>query len=379
LYYFREKGRHLQLQDIGLLPFGINVDSERLVVAKSISKAAYLQATWTPPVLDDRMKLTVGGRYTRDEREASRDLSVTGFPIDVGVANNQEFSNFSPAATLAMQWTPQTMTYAKMSKGYKAGGSAEGSPDFTATYGPEKVTSYEIGLKSQLFDRILTLNVAAFRNEFDDLQLDFVADPVDASVVATSNAGKATVAGFELEVVFQPVADLDFIASYTYLDPKLKSIRAPAGTNFDPALNPASPVQVGDDVTAYFVLPFLPENALSLSADWSFLQLRAKAFSAHVSYKYQEAFFAMAGAGPIVPGRDFYRNGSTRILDARLTLTNPLSNGKEVELSLYGKNLTDDRHKDFVIGTGTALDGYFSQAAPYSEPRTIGIEGRLAF
>ncbi|AMN47923.1 hypothetical protein ACG33_12605 [Steroidobacter denitrificans] len=379
LYYFREKGRHRQLQDIGLLLLDTSVDGDRLVAAKSTSKAVYLQATWTPPVLEDRLKVTVGGRYTRDERDATRDLRMNGYPVDVGVANDQKFSNSSPAVTLAMQWTPQTMTYVKMSKGYKAGGSAEGGPDFTATYGPEKVTSYELGLKSQLFDRMLTLNMAAFRNEFDDLQLDFVADPSDVSVVATSNAGKATVSGFELEAVLQPVADLSFIASYTYLDPKLKSIHAPAGTNFDPALNPGSPVQVGDDVTAYFVLPFLPEQAFSLSADWQFLQLGAKAFSAHASYKYQESFFTMAGAGPIVPGRNFFRNDSTRLLDARLTLTSPLASGKMMELSLYGKNLTDDRHKDFVISVGTAIDGYFSQAAPYSEPRTIGIEGRFKF
>lgn len=379
MYYFREKGRHLQFQDILLLPLDVTVDSNRLVLAKSISKAVYMQATWTPPVLEDRMKLTVGGRYTRDDREASRNLLVTGFPVDVDVANDQEFSNFSPAATLAMQWTPQLMSYAKVSKGYKAGGSAEGGPDFTATYGPEKIISYELGLKSQLFDRMLILNMAAFRNEFDDLQLDFVADPVDTSVVATSNAGKATVSGLEFEIVFQPTADVDFIASYTYLDPKLKSIRAPAGTNFDPFLNSSSPVQVGDDVTAYFVLPFLPENAFSLAADWTFLQLGTKTFSAHASYKYQEAFFTMAGAGPIVPGRNFFRNESTRLLDARITLTSSLSNSKEVAVSLYGKNLTDDRHKEFVIGTGTAIDGYFSQAAPYSEPRTLGIECRLSF
>lgn len=379
LYYFREKGSHLQLQDLGLLPFGITVDSERLVRAKSISKAAYLQATWTPPVLEDRMKLTVGGRYTRDEREASRDLSVTGFPIDVGVTNDQEFSDFSPAVNLAMQWTPRVMMYAKASKAYKAGGSAEGGPDFRATYDPEEVTSYELGLKSQLFGRMLTLNTAAFRNEFDGLQVDLSTDPVDSSVVATSNAGKATVSGLELELIFQPVADLGITAAYAYLDPKLKSIRAPAGTNFDPAINPGSPVQVGDDVTGYFVLAFAPENALSLSADWTFLRLGPQAFSAHTSYKYQESMFTSSGAGPIVSGRDYFRNDSTRVLDARLTFTTPIAGGKELKLSLYGNNLTDDRYKEFVIGIGTGIDGFFSQAAPYSEPRAYGIEGRLVF
>lgn len=379
LYYFREKGRHLQLQDLGMLPLGITVDSERLIDAKSISKAAYLQSTWTPPVLNDRLKLTVGGRYTRDERTASRSRSVTGFPLEVGVTNDQKFSDFSPGFNVAMQWTPQAMTYAKASKAYKAGGSAEGGPDFRATYDPEEVTSYEIGLKSQLFGRMLTLNAAAFRNEFDDLQVDFGADPVDLSVVATTNAGKATVSGLELEVIFQPLTDLSISASYAYFDPKLESIRAPAGTNFDPMINPGSPLQVGDDVTGYFVLPFVPENAVSLSGDWTFLRLGSKRFSVHASYKYQESMFTSSGAGPLAPGREYFLNESTRILDARLTFASQVFGDKELKLSLYGENLTDDRHKDFVIALGTALDGYFSQTAPYSEPRTIGIEGRLTF
>ncbi len=88
-------------------------------------------------------------------------------------------SGVYPAVNLAMQWTPRVMMYAKASKAYKAGGSAEGGPDFRATYDPEEVTSYELGLKSQLFGRMLTLNTAAFRNEFDGLQVDLSTDPVD--------------------------------------------------------------------------------------------------------------------------------------------------------------------------------------------------------
>ncbi|WP_150295558.1 TonB-dependent receptor [Sphingobium estronivorans] len=379
LYYFRETGRHFIDGSLGLLAVPVIIPSTRDVTTKSISKAAYLQATITPPVLDDRMKLTLGGRYTEDQRNATRNSTSFGFPVDVDVTNDRKFTNFSPSANLSMQWTPAIMTYAKVSKGYKAGGSSEGGPDFTATYAPEKVTTYELGLKSQFFDRLVTLNAALFYNKFKDLQVDFVADAVDTSIVSTVNAGSAEVKGLEAEIILQPSVDFNIRAAYTYLDPKMKRITAPAGTNFDPAVNPASPFQVGDDVTGYFTLPFVPKNALSVSADWTFLRSGDAEFSMHGSYNYQQAMYTSSAAGAMVVGRNFYRNDSTNITNARITWKQPVSVG-DFSLSVFADNLFDERHRDFVIGVGgSSLTGFTSTTAPWSEPRTIGVEARVSF
>lgn len=379
LYFFRETGTHFQSQDTYLVPFDMTLPTTRLVSARNTSYAAYLQTTWTPAVLEDRLDVTLGGRYTRDKRSAERDSTSFGFPVDVDVANRQRFSNFSPSLNLSMQWTRDVMTYAKVSKGYKAGGSSEGAPDFTQTYDPEKVTSYELGLKSQAFDRMLTFNLSLFQNEFRDLQIDFVTDPADQSVVVTTNAGSARVRGFEADIVLQPSRDMTLQLSYSHLDPKIKSVRAPAATVFDPALNPASTFKVGDEIGAFFVLPFAPRNALTLSGNWTFLRLAESAFSVNASYSYQEAYYASSLAGPAVTGRQYYRSDNINKIDARISWTQNLPSGSDLTVSLFADNLTNDRYASFVIALGSPLMGYSTQTAPYNEPRTFGVEARLRF
>ena len=384
LYYFRETGSHLGSQQLTGALVGGNVETDRLIEAKSISKAAYLQATFTPPVLENRLKLTLGGRYTEDKRRAIRNQWYFGFPFESDARNRQKFHNFSPSVNLAMQWTPDVMTYARYSRGYKAGGSAEGGLDFSATYGPEKVEAWELGLKSQFFDRKVTFNASLFYNKFKDLQVDFGVDAVDLTKVATVNAGRASVKGAELELDIRPVRAFNLRASYAYLDPKLKTILAPAGTTFDPALNPSSPVDVGDDVTGYFVLPFVPRHALTVAGDWRIVDDGERTLTAYASYSYQAGVYTSSVAGPIISGREYWKSDARKVVNARLAWEQPVGD-VDVSFAVFVNNLFNRRAKEFVIGIGGQLDtpagsgGYFSQTAPYSEPRVIGAEIKASF
>lgn len=387
LYYFKENSSHFQKQQINasslLLPLTF-VATSRDVVARSISKAAYLQATITPPVLDNRLKLTVGGRYTQDKRRATRDQAFFDFPFEVGTKNNQTFNNFSPSVNLAVQWTPDVMTYLRWSRGYKAGGSAEGALDFTKTYGPEKVEAWEAGLKSQFFDRVVTFNASVFYNKFSDLQVDFGVDPFDLTKVATVNAGRARIKGAEIELAVRPVRGFGVRISYAYLDPKLKQILAPAGTTFDHLLNPVSPVNVGADVTSYFRLPFVPRNSLNVAGDWAIVDDGERSLTAYANYSYQARMYFSSVAGPIVPGDDRWLNTARKIVNVRLAWEQPLA-GATVTAALFANNLLNRRSKEFVIGVGSQVTtpsgpgGYFSQTSPYSEPRVIGGEVKVRF
>lgn len=374
LYWYREKGRHTSATDLGYVAFGTHDLSSWTVRALSKSYAAYAQSTWTPDVLGDRLKITLGGRYTRDTRRAERDSESNGTIIDANVGNSQKFSNFSPMANIAMEWSRDVMTYAKFSKGYKAGGSGEASPDFRQTFGPEKVTAWEAGIKTQFFDRMLTLNAAAFYNKFDDIQIDFVADPVNTAIVATANAGKASIKGVELDAAFRPSADFSLHGSFSYLKPDMKRVEVLPGSIFD---GPHTP---GDNIAGFFTLPFVPKFAYSFGGDWTFLRAGDEAFSVHANYAYQSAVYTSSGAGPLVPRREFYRNDPVRNLNARISWSRPIPSGTEMRLSLFADNLLNDRRSDFVIGVGgTALTGYSSSTAPYNEPRTIGGELKLTF
>ncbi len=405
LYYFHEKANHFETVDIGI---GIDPDSQlpqallndRYTSAKSTSKAAFGQITYTPNFADGKLDLTVGARYTSDKRTAQRVRSQTiftgavsplvyrglygpGFYYDLDPvygATDVKSKKFNPSFTLAYRPTNNTSLYAKMVTGYKAGGSNEASPTFTRTYGPESVTSYEIGLKSDLLDRRLRVNLAAYVAKYKDLQLNISADAADASLADTFNAGKATVKGIEADITAVPVKGLTLQANYSYTTSKIRGVKAPAGSIFDPLVNKASPVAVGDDISGYFVLPFTPKHSVRLSADMNFGEVGPGELSANVSYTWKDKVYTTAGDGPSVPmGRDAPINKSYGLVDARLSYSIDRGSGQNVTIGLWGKNIFDKRYPGFVIGSGSILAGYASSAISYGDPATYGIDVGFSF
>lgn len=388
-YYFKENGYHhldvgTQMVAIPSFVDGDHYQSLRTVWAHTESYAAYGQATWTPPILDDGMKITVGGRYTHDKKDATRDKStvvnyVFDIPIDNGVRNDLKSSNFSPSVNIAYNWTPDIMTYAKMSKGYKSGGSSEGAIDFTQTYQPEKVTSWEVGLKSQFWDRRATLNVAGFWNTFKNMQTDFVTDPFDTTLVSTVNAGSARVRGVEVDLTLQPIDTLTLTASYSYLDAKMQHVFAPAGTLYDPAVNPSSPFHVGDDVANLFAIPFAPKHALTLTGDWTFLEIGDSTFNVNAVYTYHAKAPASAGAGPDVVGKYLYYTDPMHNLDMRISYKHLLPSDGVMTFSVFAKNLANSRYAKFRTALGSPITGFVTTTEPWNQPRIFGAELRVTF
>ena len=233
LYYFQENANHAEFGTIGIpkqfFPGSGPVfaeDQSRYVTAEAKSKAAYAQVTWH---ISDPWSLTLGGRYTKDDRKATRDALTTGssftapgpdildayhgsafgfqcpFAIpDLGGNNSVSFSKFNPAGTIAWQMSPDVNSYLRIATGYKAGGSTEAAPtgQFAQTFQPENVTTYELGLKSYWADHRVRANVAVFHSKFSDMQLQFDVDPTNLAVVQSYNAGSATVDGAEFELLF---------------------------------------------------------------------------------------------------------------------------------------------------------------------------------
>jgi iron complex outermembrane receptor protein len=395
LYYFKEEGDHFQHIDIDIpLPFipefglfgPIAIDKDRDIDAESESKAIFAQVTWTPPILDDRLELTLGGRYTEDSRKATRTtLNVfaqggqsfpigvepdpfPGVPPDYGNSIDKDFSKFNPAFTANMAWTDDLSTYLRVATGYKAGGTAESGPvgTFDRTFDPEEILTYEVGLKSLFADNRVRLNAALFYSEFDDMQLGFNTNPADLSEVLLQNAGEATVGGLELEFAAAPTDRLNLGLSYTYLDPEIDRVEALPGTIFDPAFNSASPYQVGDNIAEVFALPYTSESSYNLSADWTFAEFGNNALSAHINYRWEDDFFASAPTGPGVPNRELYQIDAHDTLDARLMWTFDMSEGRQARVSVWGTNILDDETPQHIIGQGAIipLDADFNPVTP---------------
>lgn len=391
LFYFREKSNHGQIVNIDMFGAGA-VLNNRYVDSLSKSKAAYAQVTWTPAVLEDRLDLTFGARYTDDSRKATRSLtsvftvapgiSFDARPPEAGISNKQDFSRFNPSFTANYKATDDISVYGKVATGYRAGGSNESGLNFTRTFDPEKVTSYEVGFKSDWLDRRLRVNLAAFSMDYKDLQLDTSPVEADRSITDTVNAGKARVNGAEVDITVAATDTLTLTASYAYLDQKVKGIRVEAGSEFDPNLSPLAAqlgYTIGQDISDRYVLSFAPKHSLSLAADWTFLQFDGGDVAAHVAYQWKDKAYMTAGAGPDVMGRDLYALPSRGLLDARVTYTRELANDREVRFAIWGRNITDKKYKAHLIGNGDIVQGYFSQSYAIGEPASYGIEISLDF
>jgi iron complex outermembrane receptor protein len=112
-----------------------------------------------------------------------------------------------------------TLVYAKYSRGYKSGGScwARSRP---AGGGPESVNAYEVGLKRP--SRDADPNVGLFYNDYNDLQINL--QQLNAAGTAAANNFvnvDARAYGLELEAIWQPVHNLQFNASYGYLNTEI--------------------------------------------------------------------------------------------------------------------------------------------------------------
>src|SRR5690606_21538599 len=129
------------------------------------------------------------------------------------------WSEFTPRLTVNYEVTPDVMVYANYSQGYKAGGyNSRGTiPENIGPYDPERVTAYEVGAKTDLFDRLLRFNVAGFVNNYRDLQSSVTKMGVVRPENITTNVAAAKIYGFEVEAALRPSSDFTISANLAYL------------------------------------------------------------------------------------------------------------------------------------------------------------------
>ena len=131
--------------------------------------------------------------------------------------DSQSFNNFSPKLGIQLHPAEHLMGYFSWSKGYKSGGwtTRLSAPLLAAPeFGPEHAQTFELGVKSTLFDRKLQLNAAVFSTNYDGIQLN---EQIGASPTVF-NLGKAINRGVELEATVAPGGGFTVQSSLSYLD-----------------------------------------------------------------------------------------------------------------------------------------------------------------
>jgi iron complex outermembrane receptor protein len=234
------------------------------------------------------------------------------------------WTSFTPKVGIDYSPIEPILVYASYSQGFKSGGfSTSNSPtNPTPKYDPERVTAYEVGFKSHWFEgRKLTTNVAAFYNDYRDIQLTVQSvDPVtNANVRTTQNAGASKIKGFEADFVAVPFTGLSINAGAGYTDAKFDSLTMAARmTGFT----------LGEP------LPQIPDWTFNAGLQYAFdigageLTLRGD-----ISYKGEQKLTA-ADPSSIQKGY--------ALIAARIAF---VPDGLEgLEVSLYGLNLSDEHY-----------------------------------
>ena len=268
LYYSYEHTNRPAFSVIGI----INRQTARRRHAKNYSYAAFGQATYE---LHEKLSLTAGLRRTKERkyfRNRNYDRTFTLLPGEANdLSTHDRFSSWTPMAGISSQLTDDLMFYMSWSRGFKSGGfNGRPKADIQNTldaYDEEKVSSWEIGLKSSWLDNRLLVNLAAFYNNYDDIQLVRnilvfnTATNEDEFLNLTENAGESTIRGAELEIRALSIPELQVNMGLGVTDAEFDEF-----DNLDTESDPSNPVIIDrPDLD----LAFTPTYTFNFSATYT--------------------------------------------------------------------------------------------------------------
>ena len=299
--------------------------------------------------------LALGGRWSENKQSANE--IITGVLPTLG-GTPQELSSGDSTDTdftysIAPRWhvSQDTMVYGRIASGYRPGGPNDlpfnAPPSVPRTYEADKTTNYELGLRTDLLDKRLSVDVAAFLVDWKKIQLfEFIQVAGTPGFGINANGGTARSKGLEWTLAATPLTGLTFTLTGAYVDAYLTSPATEAGGN------------EGDR------LPYVPKWSTSLDGAYTW-----RAFA---------DYSAFAGATWSYFGSRFNDFSTTAALEPdpraelpsynTVNLRAGLENGRWT-FELYGKNVGDTRGIAYYINAGAPNYGGLLN---YIQPRTFG-------
>jgi iron complex outermembrane recepter protein len=178
--------------------------------------------------LTEPWTVTVGGRWFNYKRDISQRYDQPlGLPVDIGIPGSNSSSG-NDSATLykfgtQYKYNPDGMVYLLFSQGYRLGGEntarAAASGAVPLKYNPDKLDNYETGIKSQWWDKRLTLNASLFYMKWSQIQLESSTGPFWRH--GTLNGGSADNLGIELSGALRATKQITLDFNVISADPKL--------------------------------------------------------------------------------------------------------------------------------------------------------------
>ncbi len=271
--------------------------------------------------LTDQLGLNLGLRYEKDEQEF--EFTTTG------QSHDDSWDALTPKFALNYNITPEIMTFASVSKGYRSGGYSglESNPAYFA-YDQEDLWAYEVGVKMLFFKNRLIVNGSVYYMDIDDMQVEEKTTP---QISHTTNAAEATSKGVEVEMTAQIASGFSTHFSFGYNNTEFDTFSDVAG-DYRGNKNPWSP-----DYT----------------------------FSAGGQYRHSSGFYARADI--IGYGRVYFDQANQYSRDPYETVNAKIGyEGEHIDAYLYARNLFDEEYS--AVG---AFGGFYTI---YSDPGEVGIQ-----
>ena len=325
---------------------------------RSKSKAIFGEGTFN---FSEQLRAIAGLRYTSDDLSYyhGRVASTTGIPgvgatratVNGSTTENAVSGRFGPQFEISKEM----MVYATYSRGYK--GPAYNvffnmSPTQDNVLAPEKSKSFELGFKSELMDRRVRLNVAAFTTDYDGYQAN-VPDLVNGTIVTRLiNAGKVSTKGVEVDLTARITPQLTVNAAVANIIARVKQFTCPVGAAASCDIN-GRPLPFSPDWKGSVRVKYSQPLSGNLTLD----------FGADASWQGKTNF-------DLSQQPDSFQKEYT-IVNASIALQSTAG----WRLALVGKNLTDESYATFVQSSGTNINRY----VPRDDKRYFGVNFRYDF
>lgn len=313
---------------------------------RTTSYAGFAEGTYE---IADRLFLTVGGRYTTEDRTFRQ--TFNGNPLPFGKAKTS-FNKFTYRGALRYEFADDANIYVTHGTGFKSGVfNALGlSPQATQ---PETITAYEVGLKIDPLDWLRT-NASAYYYDYKDLQV--TARSATGSFVL-QNAATAEVYGGEIEIIASPFADLDLRASAAYTHAEYSKFEA--AQIFKPRPDGGNTIAVGN--VSGNSMTRAPRYTVSLGANYGWDMGGGRGDLTANFYRSSKVYYDFLNVA---------KQKAYSLLNGEVGWTTP---DEAWRFSLWATNITDAEVYQQLQPGGPAT------TAIYQKPRVIGIGAQVSF
>jgi iron complex outermembrane recepter protein len=333
--------------------------------ADAESKAIYGQTTFYPGGRDSGASITAGARYSWDDKSILRTQNGAA-PLAIAEEGEASFSKFTWNLMGRYEFSPEASVYARVATGYRSGGFNASDPvapggSQIRNFDEEEVTSYELGFKSELFDRRLRLNVAGYYNIFEGLAVNqpvLTGTGTFQSIVR--NAGKVKYTGIEAD--FQAIVSDNFSidGSIGYVDVNFEELLA------GQPVNPADGIQnIADFADPGYTSPLTANLAFNAVFP---LASNGTELRARVGYTYEDGKYSFNNAIS-APFNEQILGDNQNLVDAQIVIDKIPMGGGQARVMIWGKNLTDDNN--LLRGIDFGPLGY--AGGIFGLPRTYGV------